>query len=267
MGDAPVGIVQINELGICYGRYALNNAHYGFVKIKGFDTIPSMTKLLALETSGAVCSVVAWSNGERFEDTRNVERMHNQVLLPMLDDVLQRAAVAPVELDLVAFGAGPGSFTGVRIAAAVAQAVSLAADALVVPVSSTRAMLQAWTDTSSQLPSREASRRKVVCAIRSRANAYYLAGYESDGDGWQLVLPDALYEEWPAQVLDGDWLCVGQRPDWTEHAGAPRRSSPVTVTAGPIAELGFAASRADDGLDPALALPRYVSGDMPWRSS
>ena len=143
-----------------------------------------MTKLLALETSGALCSVAIWRGEERFEDTRNVERMHNQVLLEMLDQLTENAAVAPADFDVVAFGAGPGSFTGVRIAAAVAQSVALVADAVVVPVASSRAMIEA-SDLDSG---------KVVAVTRSRGGPTRCTadGLPScstvTGFAWEIVL-------------------------------------------------------------------------------
>ena len=99
-----------------------------------------MTTILALETSRALCSVAVQHNSERTEDTRNVERLHNEVVLTMIDSVCKRLAIHKSTIDVVAFAAGPGSFTGVRIAAAVAQGIAFGAGALVVPVESSRAM-------------------------------------------------------------------------------------------------------------------------------
>ena len=86
-----------------------------------------MTTILALETSRSLCSVAVRQGAELIEDTRKVERLHNEVVLTMVDAVCKSAGLARRGIDVVAFGAGPGSFTGVRIAAAVAQGIAFGA--------------------------------------------------------------------------------------------------------------------------------------------
>ena len=91
-----------------------------------------MVNLLAIETSGAACSVALSLDGNRFSESEHVVKRHNEVLLPMLTALRERVSLDAAELaqliDGVAFGCGPGSFTGVRIAAAAAQAIALASD-------------------------------------------------------------------------------------------------------------------------------------------
>ena len=141
-----------------------------------------MVNLLAIETSGAICSVGLCVDGNRFVRSEHVEKKHNERLLPMLEALreeagLSRPALLEV-LDSVAFGRGPGSFTGVRIAAAAAQAVALAAGANIVRVSSSEALSLA---ASRQLIDADG----VISAIRSRRDLYYLAAYERTSDGVQ----------------------------------------------------------------------------------
>ena len=92
-----------------------------------------MSALLAVETSGSLCSLAIHVSGRWFEDTHNVERLHNQVVLQSLDRLAASADVPHSGFAAVAFGAGPGSFTGVRIAAALAQGVAFASAGVVVP--------------------------------------------------------------------------------------------------------------------------------------
>src|SRR5690606_9095854 len=102
-----------------------------------------MTVLLAIDTSGALCSLAIHAAGRWFEHTHKVERLHNRVVLQDLERLTVQAGVRRNAFRAVAFGAGPGSFTGVRIAAAVAQAVAFASDGEVVPVRSSLALATA----------------------------------------------------------------------------------------------------------------------------
>ena len=90
-----------------------------------------MTVTFCIETSGAHCSLAVAIDEQIYAADRELRRTHNLHLLPMADELLQRVGLVPTDVELVAFGCGPGSFTGVRIAAAVSQALALAADAAV----------------------------------------------------------------------------------------------------------------------------------------
>lgn len=184
-------------------------------------------------------------------------RAHNEHILGLIDGLVAAAGMAPRDLDGVAFGCGPGSFTGVRIAASVAQAVALGADASVAPTSSTLALAVAAVE---QLPVEDG----VVVSIRSRRDAFYLASF-SIADGEPVVRrPDQLLTACPhwADFADG-WPLVGDPPPWLPADAVV--ASEVTVGAGLIARLGARALAAGRGLDPELGLPAYVEGDSPWR--
>ena len=133
-----------------------------------------MTTLLAIETSSALCSLALYRSGRWFEDTQNVGRMHNMLVLDMLDTLMKQAGSVAADLEAIAFAAGPGSFTGVRIAAALAQGIAFAVGARVVPVSSSLALATAALDqrTSDAWP------EGILTITRSRRDAYYLAGFE-----------------------------------------------------------------------------------------
>ena len=92
-------------------------------------------RLLAIETATEACSAALWVNGEIIERYQFAPRRHNELILPMCEQVLSQAQLNLSGLDAIAFGCGPGAFTGVRIAASVAQAIALAHDLPVVPVS------------------------------------------------------------------------------------------------------------------------------------
>src|SRR5262249_31669348 len=132
--------------------------------------------VLALETSTAACSVALSIDGRVVVDHRIVPREHNRLILPMIDALLRAHGVARADLDAIAFGRGPGSFPGVRIAASIAQGISLGLDLPVVPVSSLAALAQAAAQTNAL--ARDAC---VVATIRSRPDEAYVAAYRYDG--------------------------------------------------------------------------------------
>lgn len=184
-------------------------------------------------------------------------RAHNEHILGLIDGLVAAAGVVPQDLDGIAFGCGPGSFTGVRIAASVAQALALGSGASVAPVSSTRALAVAAIE-------QRAVEDGVVVSIRSRRDAFYLASF-SIADGEPVVWrPDQLLTACPdwADFAQG-WPLAGDPPPWLP-ADAPVLSE-VTVGAGLIARLGARALAEGRGLDPELGLPAYVQGDSPWR--
>jgi tRNA threonylcarbamoyladenosine biosynthesis protein TsaB len=99
-------------------------------------------KLLALDTASGQCSVALLLDGTLSMRAVPTARDHAQLLLPMIDELLAAAAVSLRQLDGIAFGRGPGSFTGVRIAAAATQGLALGADLPVMPISDLRALAQ-----------------------------------------------------------------------------------------------------------------------------
>ena len=219
-----------------------------------------MSALLAVETSGSLCSLAIHVAGRWFEDTQNVERLHNRVVLANLDALTASAGLGRNAFGAVAFGAGPGSFTGVRIAAAVAQGVAFASGAVVVPVRSSQALA---TAAFARAPASSAA-GGLVTVTRSRRDAYYLAGYRSDGGVARQCLDDRLHqgEQTPADLPD-DWPGAGDRPPWW-----PKHQpffDDVVVTALTIGEVALALLESGAGLPAEAALPVYVAGDSPWR--
>ena len=162
----------------------------------------AMTTTLLLETSSEYCSVALAGNGRIYENHRHLEKRHSERLLGMIDDVMHQAGLGAADIDVVGFGCGPGSFTGVRIAAATVQAIALAAQAPVVGVPSADVIYM----NSGLAPA------DALVAIRSRGDAYYLAWYV-DGKARREA---ALYTSSP------DWLddlamrtpLIGPQPPW-----------------------------------------------------
>ena len=147
-------------------------------------------------------------------------RAHSQHILELVDGVMGSAGLSAADLDGVAFGCGPGSFTGIRIAAAVAQAVALGADARVLPVSSTLALAIAALESDRTLGD------GVIASIRSRRDACYLAGFSRTHGELRAHRPDCLVTAdpgWP-EIREG-WTFVGDRP-----ACCPRRQPVISMS-------------------------------------
>lgn len=94
-----------------------------------------MTKVLALDTSTDACSVALLNGEQSFCRFEVVPRGHTQLLLPMVESVLEEAKLSVKELDAIAFGRGPGSFAGIRIATGATQGLAVAFNTPVIPLS------------------------------------------------------------------------------------------------------------------------------------
>jgi tRNA threonylcarbamoyladenosine biosynthesis protein TsaB len=183
----------------------------------------------------------------------------------MLDRLYKQAGATPRDTQLIGFGAGPGSFTGVRIAASIAQGVGLASDSLVVPMPGSEILLR------SAMRAGQVSPGHWLTVVPSRADAFYLALYEVDTDGVPHVqFEDRLYTQRPgwldevAQTNEG-LQGLGPRPQWLEKGVRFDYGSDVELSA--LAMLDITRQMHERGLSrpPSEALPIYVEGDSPWQ--
>lgn len=123
--------------------------------------------LLALDTSTEACSVALLYNGEKTYLNELAQRTHAKRILPMVDEILTDSGLKLNQLDALAFGRGPGSFTGVRVGAAIAQGLALGADVPVIPISNLTAMAQAAFELYQA--------ENVAAAIDARMNEVYFS--------------------------------------------------------------------------------------------
>jgi len=176
-------------------------------------------KLLAVETSSELCSVAAWCDGELVEEDVRAPNEHAERLVPMVRAVLGRAGLRPRDLDAIAFGQGPGSFTGLRIACGLAQGLAFGAGLPVVPVPSLLALAE------------QAGAPRVVAALDARMGEVYLAAHVRSGDDWEAVVEPELAAQGALPPLPGgDWVATGSGFDafgWLRDAYAAQVSRAV----------------------------------------
>ena len=134
--------------------------------------------------------------------------MHAKALLPMLDELMLEAGIKPLELDAIAFGRGPGAFTGVRIATAAAQAIALAASIDTVPVSTLAAIARRCY--------RDHGCERVAVAIDARMGEVYWGAYRNLQDEPELVGEELVCPPGSVPVLDSSWTCAGT--GWQSYA-------------------------------------------------
>lgn len=121
--------------------------------------------LLALDTCTESCSVALMANGVVYQAQVDAPREHSQRLLPMVDSVLKQAQVSLKDIDLIAYGRGPGSFTGIRICTSMTQGLALGLDVPVIGVSTLAAM--------AQIAIIDHGATQVLCAIDARMGEVY----------------------------------------------------------------------------------------------
>ena len=129
-----------------------------------------MSKILAFDTATDACTVAIFNDGIITEEFDFMARLHSQYLIPIIERLLNDAHLTINELDAIAFGCGPGSFTGVRIATSVAQGLAFAANLPVIPIS-TLAIV-------AQHAARINNLTKIIASIDARLNEVYWGAYE-----------------------------------------------------------------------------------------
>ncbi|SIT65817.1 tRNA threonylcarbamoyladenosine biosynthesis protein TsaB [Ectothiorhodosinus mongolicus] len=151
-------------------------------------------KLLAIETATEGCSAALWCEGEILHREQEAPRAHGRLILPMMQAVLDEAGVDLGAVDALAFGRGPGAFTGLRMACAVIQGVAFARDLPVVPVSTLASLAQRALDQAPELP--------VMAALDARMGEVYWAMYGADVEGLAMLgsLPEQVSA--PDQLAD-----------------------------------------------------------------
>ena len=188
-------------------------------------------KILALDTSSNACSAaLLQGNQQDFSCIERFEiapRQHTQLILPMIDSVLDEADYDISQIDVLAFGRGPGAFTGVRVATGVVQAIAYGADIAVAQISSLAAIAQGFYNTHGCSHAQGCSGKndKLLVANDARMDEIYFAAYEMNKDFMTLTgREQVLKPERLAAVLDNSidlndsWMTVGN--GWSVYSEA-----------------------------------------------
>jgi tRNA threonylcarbamoyladenosine biosynthesis protein TsaB len=142
-----------------------------------------MPTILAIETSADLASAALLHQGALISDASGGVVTHSQTILPMVQRLLAQAAISLTQCDAIAFGCGPGSFTGVRTACGITQGLAFGADLPVLPIVTLQAMAQDCRERTGA--------DKVLAVLDARMGEVYWAQYEFS-DGWQTVVTPTL---------------------------------------------------------------------------
>jgi tRNA threonylcarbamoyladenosine biosynthesis protein TsaB len=202
-------------------------------------------RFAAIETSTEWCSVAVWRDGEIAGLERRAGQRHSELALPMLETLLGKD-----KLDAVAFGAGPGAFTGLRIACALAQGLAFARGLPVLGISTLEALAQ------------ESAAARVVACIDARMREVYYAALEKRAGHWHEVIAAQCIAPQAAPQPPGDgWVGCGNGFDVYKEFLSSRVSVmklQIHPTAVAVAQLAAPRLAAGEGVDAALAAPIYI---------
>ena len=212
-------------------------------------------KILALETSTEFCSVALYLDGKIFNKEILAERRHSEILLPMIHELLEESALALQQLDGIAFGAGPGSFTGLRIACGVAQGLAYATNLPVIGINTLEAVAQ------------QIDEQKIIVALDARMGEIYHAAYQkAENFDWKVISPPTLCLPQHAPSVPGNgWIGCGSGFDVYRKELSTLYSENIHQVhyklhpqAGEIAQLALPKFTDGSNTDPANATPVYI---------
>jgi tRNA threonylcarbamoyladenosine biosynthesis protein TsaB len=218
-------------------------------------------RLLALDTSTESCSVALLTGGELRLRCQMTERSHAELVLPMVQALLEEAALELKELDGIAFGRGPGAFTGLRIAAGVAQGLAFGAGLAVAPVSSLAAVAE-------QVPAQPGE--CVLACNDARMGEVYWGAYRREADGsmnalaTERVTAPALVTDAATGIVHVAGNALGRFPALREQLAAMglRIHDGIYPRADAVARLGELEFLAGRTVSAEQALPVYVRDDV-----
>lgn len=220
-------------------------------------------KILAFDTSTELCSAALDFGDEIITLQKSAPKQHNELILPMLDELLQKANLKLAQLDAIAFGCGPGSFTGVRLAASIAQGLAYGANLPVIPVSTLRILAQTAYDKFACT--------QTLVIQDARMEQVYWGAYQMIDGLMETIIPDAIaYPERIAFSRAGNWTGIGDA--WQIYQNQLQYffslqiiNDQIFPEAKSLIKLAIAAFKQQKTVPPHLALPVYLGGGKTWK--
>jgi tRNA threonylcarbamoyladenosine biosynthesis protein TsaB len=217
-------------------------------------TVFARVKFAAVETATEWCSVALWVDGKVVSLERRAGNRQGEFVLPMLEQLFERVSVGMKDLDAIAFGAGPGAFTGLRIACGVAQGLAFARGLPVIGISTLEATAE------------ESGATRALVALDARMSEVYYAAFEKRSATWHALVPASCVAPDKVEVPAGEgWLGCGsgfavyrERMESRLRGVLSRIAPEVRPSALAVARLAAPRLAAGEGIDAALAIPHYI---------
>ena len=222
-----------------------------------------MLRLLAIETATEACSVALYQAGEVMERFEIAPRQHAALVLPWVEALIADAGISLRQLDAIAFGRGPGSFTGLRIAAGVTQGLAFGSDLPVVPVSTLAALAYG--------AHRASGKSRILAALDARMKEVYWGAYRFDHEAnlervgeERVCAPDAV------SVPEGEgWFGAGS--GWDTYGDVLAGRCALTAAdclpdrfphAADVAQLAARQFQSGQAIAPEQAAPVYLRDNV-----
>lgn len=207
-----------------------------------------MTKILALDTATEACSVALLLDNEIIEEFQIAPRQHTQLILPFVEKILKKTNLKLSDLDALAFGRGPGSFMGVRLAASVIQALAFGAQLPIISISSLQALAQDAFDKSGE--------SSILAGWDARMNAIY---WNQFSENLQPLFADDQLSDPKTIPLDA---AIAAGNAWTTYADQLAGKIKIIEACYPrascVAKLALAKFNKKEFIPLHDALPSYV---------
>ncbi|PUA18524.1 tRNA (adenosine(37)-N6)-threonylcarbamoyltransferase complex dimerization subunit type 1 TsaB [Glaciimonas sp. PCH181] len=222
-----------------------------------------MPIILAIETSTELASAALLRDGQVISRESAGVQTHSQTILPMIQSLLAEAEVSLAQCDALAFGVGPGSFTGVRTACGIVQGLAFGADLPVLPIVTLAAMAQACYEAHGA--------KDVLSVLDARMGEVYWAQYRYVGDAWIVIVEPTLSA--PALVAPsgivqacGNGLSA-YAEQFTDASFAINAQPALMPHARQIAQLGLQAFQQGLGLPASEAQPLYLRNKVAFTTA
>jgi len=227
-------------------------------------------KILAIETATEACSAALSIGGDIVEKYQLAPRQHTKLILPMMDDLLNQAGISLSQLDALAFGRGPGAFTGVRIAAAVIQGAAFGANLPVVPVSTLAALAQQGLD--------ECDDPLAFTALDARMDEVYWGVFQRDEAGLaESMINEKVVAAGEVELPQERAGCgIGLGMGWQRYDDDLCRRSGTRISriesqrypkAAEVARLAVKAFELNQAVPAEQALPVYLRDNVAKKKS